>query len=302
MAYPSAPGSSPPGLATSNKPISQSDADGVAHLTIGSILGLVVQALIWVGVLLIYEIVTALTNATNSLGVGSTALPGWITLNTLYAVAGLLAGGLLLGIVSYVFFYLGFRSIKRGASDFGAPTTLVLIGLIGYLMTAIGLLVIIGTVASAISSTIAGTVTAGSASLDISAIFGGIALIGLGAILSLVGVIGLILGNWRTGTRYGQGMLKAGAILTIIPFVSIVGYVLLLVGYLKAGSMIRSGWTPPSAGGVMMGAPNANWQAPPMAPPPAPAGAAPTCPKCGQPGTWVAQYSRWYCHTDQTYL
>ena len=35
------------------------------------------------------------------------------------------------------------------------------------------------------------------------------------------------------------------------------------------------------------------------APPP---GNAPTCPRCGKPTTWVAQYNRWYCNTDQQYL
>ncbi len=34
---------------------------------------------------------------------------------------------------------------------------------------------------------------------------------------------------------------------------------------------------------------------------PAP-GNAPACPRCGRPATWVAQYNRWYCNTDQQYL
>jgi hypothetical protein len=45
--------------------------------------------------------------------------------------------------------------------------------------------------------------------------------------------------------------------------------------------------------------------APAAAPMPAPAPvapAAPVCPRCGRPATWIAQYSRWYCYTDQQYL
>jgi hypothetical protein len=39
------------------------------------------------------------------------------------------------------------------------------------------------------------------------------------------------------------------------------------------------------------------------APQTAPAAAGtPTCPRCGRPATWVAQYNRWYCYTDQQYL
>jgi hypothetical protein len=30
--------------------------------------------------------------------------------------------------------------------------------------------------------------------------------------------------------------------------------------------------------------------------------AGPVCPTCGQPGTYVAQYNRYYCYTDKTYL
>jgi hypothetical protein len=38
---------------------------------------------------------------------------------------------------------------------------------------------------------------------------------------------------------------------------------------------------------------------PPMAPAP---GGAPVCPRCGRPATWLPQYNRYYCSTDQQYL
>jgi hypothetical protein len=41
------------------------------------------------------------------------------------------------------------------------------------------------------------------------------------------------------------------------------------------------------------------------APPPMPVPAAPavgTCPRCGKPATWVAQYNRWYCYGCQQYV
>ncbi len=286
---------------TSTAAGSHSDIEGVGNLKVGSLLGLIVQAMIWIGFAIFYLIYAAVSNANSVLGTTST-LPCWITPNTLYLAVGMLAGGFVIGIISYIFFFLGFRAVKRGAPDFGAPTTLVLIGLIGFIMEALGLIIIVGTILSAINNAASGTLSSGSASVDLSAILGGIALIGLGAILSLVGVIGLILGNWRAGARYGQSTLKVGAILTIIPYVSIVGYILLLVGYMGASKKLQSGWIPMGMG--MGAAPMATgYTAPPAtmggtAPP----GAAPTCPKCGQPATWVAQYSRWYCATDQQYL
>ena len=59
-------------------------------------------------------------------------------------------------------------------------------------------------------------------------------------------------------------------------------------------------YAPPAAAPPMAGAPP-----PAAAPAPAPApAAAPTtpCTRCGRPATWVAQYNRWYCPTEQTYL
>jgi sporulation protein YlmC with PRC-barrel domain len=29
---------------------------------------------------------------------------------------------------------------------------------------------------------------------------------------------------------------------------------------------------------------------------------APRCPTCGNPLTWIPQYKRWYCYTDQKYI
>jgi Protein of unknown function (DUF973) len=305
MAFPPAQGSVPPYAVPTAATPSHSDLDGVGNLTVASLLGLLVQALIWIGVAIFDLLYSAISNSTVIAGTGGTTLPGWVSVNTLYIAVGLTAGGLVLGIVSYIFFYLGFRAIKRGAPDFGAPTTMVLVGLIGFLMIVLGLGIIIGTFVSAINSA-----SSSGASLDLGALFGGIALIGLGGLLALVGVIGLVLGNWRAGTRYQETTIKVGGILTIIPYLSIVGYVLLVVGYMKAGSKLKSGWAPPamaiSAPMMTPGypapapMPNAAW---PAAPPTAPAAAPPPiCPKCGQPATWVAQYNRWYCYTDQQYL
>jgi hypothetical protein len=100
-------------------------------------------------------------------------------------------------------------------------------------------------------------------------------------------------------------------IFTILSFVTlnIITGILLLIAYLKLGDAVRetqmpaAGYYPPG-GAPMMGAPVA--APPPMTmgttPPAAPAGPAPNCPKCGRPATWVAQYSRYYCYTDNQYV
>ncbi|MFI5418564.1 MAG: DUF973 family protein, partial [Candidatus Lutacidiplasmatales archaeon] len=248
MAYPQPPGSAVPytAVAATSSP---SDLEGVGHLKIGSILGVVEQAMFWIGFAIFWLIFQALSSATPVYGAAAT-VPSWVTVSAIEASIGLLILGSVLGIVSYIFFYLGFRAVKRGAQDFGAPTTLVLIGLIGFAMIALGFIVIIGTLISAINNLNTGTLSSGSAAVDLSALLGGVASIGLGSILALIGVIGMVLGNWRAGKRYGESTLKIGSILTIVPFVSIVGYILLLLGYVKAGSKLQSGWVPTS--GMMM--------------------------------------------------
>lgn len=252
-------------------PNTGSDAQGVGYLKIASGLGVLLQALIWAGFAIFYLIYNAVNNAAPSLtSTGTSTLPSWITANTLYIAVGAIAGGLILGVVSFIFFYLGFRAIRRADPSFGAPTILMIIGMIGYLMIALGVIVIVGAVLSAVNAAVAGGITTTGANIAIGAIIGGIALIGLGGILGLVGVIGLVLGNWRAGSRYSETPTKIGAILSILPFISIVGYVLLLVGYVRAGSKLRSGWAPPSSMPPMQ--PPAYYSQPtaPMPPPPPP--------------------------------
>lgn len=245
-----------------------SDVEGVGYLKIGSGLGVLLQALIWTGFAIFYLIFNALNNAAGSLGsTGTSTLPSWITVNTFYIAVGAIAGGLFLGIVSFILFFLGFRAIRRGDPSFGAPTTLMIIGLIGYLMIAIGIVVIVGAIVSAINTAASGGLSSGSGGVAIGAILGGLGLVGLGGLLGLVGVIGLVLGNWRAGSRYNESPVRIGAILSILPFISIVGYVLLLFGYVRAGSKLRGGWSPPSSMPPMQ--PPA-YYAPPVPPPPPP--------------------------------
>ncbi len=57
----------------------------------------------------------------------------------------------------------------------------------------------------------------------------GLGLILIGLICYVVGFIGIMIGIWRFGTRYSDGLFKAGAILLIFPVLNIVGAILILV-------------------------------------------------------------------------
>ncbi len=323
-----APAYGQPMAMTPTQSASSPDRDGVGTLKIASLLGLIDQAMFWIGFLMFYLIVTAVS----AYSPGVTAYPGWITVNTVYASVGLLIGGAVVGLISYIFYYLGFRKLKQAAPELGTPATLSLIGLIGFLMIAGGIGLFLGVLVSAISSP---PTTAASAGGTIAGLLGALALLGIGGILGFIGVIGVVLGNWRAGKRYQESMIKVGGILQIFPYVSIVGFILCLVGYIKADKKLESGWMPPLtqiAPGVMVVAPGsvvvagggvayaqpAPYGSPPpyqygapqpqYAPSPAPAPApvaaapaAPLCPRCGRPTTFVAQYNRYYCYGCQQY-
>jgi len=127
--------------------------------------------------------------------------------------------------------------------------------------------------------------------------------------------------------QVNHGQYAAAREQTIFPMILgfiallIVG-ILLLVAYTKFEPVIAWQRGYPTASPPMwaapVGAPPAYAQAPPPTappasapapipppmpvPPPAAVAATATCPRCGRPATWIAQYSRWYCYTDQQYL
>jgi hypothetical protein len=94
--------------------------------------------------------------------------------------------------------------------------------------------------------------------------------------------------------------------------------ILVLIAYIKFDPLINSqrammgqappqgGYYAPPPGGAPAMAPGMQAAPPPMPPPQPPMAAAPPpapiCPRCGQPGTFVAQYGRYYCYTDKQYL
>ena len=121
------------------------------------------------------------------------------------------------------------------------------------------------------------------------------------------------------------------AILSIISVWTILSGILYLIAYIKLGDAVREQQMPPPGypggapmmtpampyGGQPMQQPMQPMQPQPMQPmssqpmatqpmAPAPvAAAAPAaviCPRCGKPATFVPQYNRYYCYTDQQYV
>ncbi len=73
-------------------------------------------------------------------------------------------------------------------------------------------------------------------------------------------------------------------------------------GYPPQGAPPMYAPAPPAYGGTPPQAAPAPMAAPTMPPAPPAATSVPFCPTCGQPGTFIAQYNRYYCYTDKQYL
>jgi hypothetical protein len=105
------------------------------------------------------------------------------------------------------------------------------------------------------------------------------------------------------------------AILSLITF-SFISGILYIVAYVKLGDAVREQQMPPQGypgaapmmtpgmpyGGQPMQQPMQPMQQQPMQPMTPPPAAAVMCPKCGKPATFVPQYNRYYCYTDQQYV
>lgn len=100
--------------------------------------------------------------------------------------------------------------------------------------------------------------------------------------------------------QYGEAK-SATLLWMIIGFIvgGIIIGIILLVAWFKYDAAINA-----QRGGYAPAAPGYYAPATPMmpAPPAAAPTTAPICPRCQKPGTWIAQYQRYYCYTDGQYL
>ena len=230
----------PPGMA----PVADTRAADIAGLSrvwtaalisiVGSALGVAVPlALSWSGYF---------TNAIPASG-------GTVSFDqtSLIAVLGTAMVGLLISIISFWFYRDGFLAIRAVDSRFSTTPTFALLVIVGLVMVAIGLVLVLEGFVQLLSCAGSATVIPASC-INVGALLGGVALLLLGLIILLVGYIGTLVGIWRLGTRYNETLFKVGAILIIIPFLSIIGQILILVGASGARRRIQQtpayGWTP----------------------------------------------------------
>lgn len=190
-------------------------------------------------------IILSLVNLFNSsaLSLYSTTTVGTVTSisgnqTAFYWVAVLGATGLVLTLVELWLFRRAFRTLSPHDASFLTPGTLTLVAMVGLTILVLVVLGLLAVVYQAIQCAGPGNAVT-TRCLDLGTLLGLFAILLIAAIVVLVGYIGFLIGIWRLGTRYGEDMFKAGAILLIIPVLNVVGVVLILLATRSARRKVQ---------------------------------------------------------------
>lgn len=215
-------------------PSKETDLQALGRIKLAAIIGILGAAL---GIT--YPLVANLTGS--SFLVVPTSGGGVPSVNTtgLYSVLGAAVTGVFLSVLALVYLRGGFVQLRSVDRRFGSTPTFVLLALIAFVIVGLGLVVLLAGLVQLLNcvaglSTIPSSCLTGGAA---GALFGGLGLLVVGAILLLVGGIGTVIGVWRLGDRYQDGLFKAAAILWI--FFAVVGAILLLIAAMHAETAVR---------------------------------------------------------------
>jgi hypothetical protein len=170
-----------------------------------------------------------------------------LSLTWLYAIIAFAAVALVITFIELILFRQAFRTLATHDPRFSTPATLVLVLLVSLVIIVLAGIAVFYVLYQAILCVGTGaTLTASCFS-----VWGllGIALVfGIAGIAGLIGYIGLLLGIWRLGSRYNEGLFKAGAILVIFPLLNLVGAILILVAVRSARTKLGAGSSSPTFG------------------------------------------------------
>jgi Protein of unknown function (DUF973) len=234
--YPVGFGALPDPGATS-RPI---DLRAISHVTIAAVIALVSTAV---------SVATLFLPTSGSLDVAATSSSTTtltLSLATLEILSAILGIALILGLLELWFYRSAFHDLSPIDRRFSTPATLTLLALVSLVLIAATGAAVVVLLYQAIHCAGGGKIT--STCLSFGTVGGLLLLIALFAIFAFVGWIGFLLGVWRLGTRYREGLFKAGAILLIFPVLNVIGVILILVGARNVRARLESSGAMPSFG------------------------------------------------------
>lgn len=180
----------------------------------------------------------AIENLSSFLTVSATTGGPVLSLSVTAAIGTYLGVALVLGLIGFWLYASAFRAFRPFSSEFSTPATLAMLAVVGTVLVGVGLGLFLVALVQAIHCVGSGNpITTGC--LFTGTFWGGIALLIIGAVVVLVGYIGILIGIWRVGSRFDNSLFKVGAVLLIIPYVSLVGTILILIGATQERGKLR---------------------------------------------------------------
>lgn len=215
------------------------DRDGLSKLKFGALLGIIGLVLTMIPGYFMFGIFTAVEAASNS-SVASTSASRFagISTATVAIVAVAMVAGVILFLISIIEYRRAFGILKESNPSLASPHSLMkwlFVGLIlSVILIPVSMVIILGIVASASSS---------SASTGIGGVFASFSIIFIiiiiAGIMSFIGYIGMIIGLYRSGEIFDEGIMRVGAILYIIPYLNIIAPILIYMGAVSAGKDMK---------------------------------------------------------------
>jgi Protein of unknown function (DUF973) len=205
------------------------ELSGTSRVKWGALLGILGLVLAIGGILIVLFDV--------GLGVTNTNDAGYVSLlHTILLAVALVVIGIIFALLSFVLYTAGFAALRKADRRFRTPMVLCVVGLIGLALIS-GFVV---SYAAGIDSAIACPSSNSTCQNNATSIaHGAVALGYIGGLLGFIGLIGLIIGLYRFGSRYSNSIAKVGAILYIIPFLSIVAPILVFIGAAQVQKKLR---------------------------------------------------------------
>ncbi len=199
---------------------SPDELSGASRIKWGALLGILGLLLAVVGVMVvILDVGLGVTNITAS---------GYVSLlRTILLGVVLVVVGVFLAFLSFILYTAGFASLRRADGRFRTPMVLCVIGILGIALIGGFVIIYAASINSAINCPTSNSTCQNDATKLTHAEVG----IGyVGGLFGFIGLIGAIIGLYRFGSKYSSSITKVGAILYIIPIVSVLAPILVFVG------------------------------------------------------------------------